>query len=141
MFVVIDKFTKWIEARPITTASSESAIEFINKIIHQYDVMNTIITDNGTQFTGSEFVDFYDEQQINMRWASVAHPRTNRQVERANGSILRGLKPQIFRKLKKFRGRWVQELQPVFVGLMNNSYLAHRVHMLLPHLWCRRRST
>jgi transposase InsO family protein len=69
--------------------------------------MNTIITDNDTQFTWSAFVNFCDEQQINIRWAAVAHPKTNGQVERANGCILWGLKLQIFRKLKKFKGRWV----------------------------------
>ena len=39
--------------------------------------MNMIITDNGTQFTGSAFVNFFDKQQINIRWAIVAHPKTN----------------------------------------------------------------
>jgi transposase InsO family protein len=69
--------------------------------------MNMIITDNDTQFTRSAFVNICDEQHINVRWATVAHPKTNGQVERANGCILRGLKPRIFRKLKKFEGRWV----------------------------------
>jgi hypothetical protein len=40
----------------------------------------------------------------------MEHPRTNGQVERANKNILGGLKTQIFRKLKKFGGKWVQEL-------------------------------
>ena len=93
MFVMVDKFTKWIEAKPIATASSEAAIEFIKEVINRYGVMNTIITDNSTQFTGSAFVNLYDEQQINVRWAVVAHPKTNGQVERANGCILQGLKP------------------------------------------------
>jgi hypothetical protein len=37
---------------------------------------------------GSAFVNFYDEQQINIRWVVVAHLKTNGQVERANGCIL-----------------------------------------------------
>ena len=71
----------------------EVAVEFIKEVIHRYGVMNTIITNNGTQFIGSVFLNFCDEQQINIRWAEVAHPKTNGQVERANGCILRGLKP------------------------------------------------
>jgi hypothetical protein len=62
LFVMIDKFTKWIEANPVATASSEAAVEFIKEVINQYGVMNMIITDNGTQFTGSTFVNFFDEQ-------------------------------------------------------------------------------
>ena len=69
---MIDKFTKWIETKPVDTASSEAAVEF-KEVINRYGVMNMIITDNGTQFTGSAFVNFFDKQQINIRWAIVAH--------------------------------------------------------------------
>jgi hypothetical protein len=30
VFVLIDKFSKWIEYMPLTTASSEKAIEFLD---------------------------------------------------------------------------------------------------------------
>jgi transposase InsO family protein len=56
----------------------------------------SIITDNGTQFTGEKFLDFCDDNNIRVDWAMVAHPRTNGQVERGNGMILQGLKPRIF---------------------------------------------
>ena len=77
MFIMIDKFTKWIKANPIATASSEATVEFIKEVINRYGVMNTIIIDNSTQFIGSAFVNFCDEQQINIRWAIVAHPKIN----------------------------------------------------------------
>ena len=32
--VVVDKFTKWIEARPITMIKSEQAVLFFTDIIH-----------------------------------------------------------------------------------------------------------
>jgi hypothetical protein len=35
LFVMADKFTKWIEAKPVATASSEVAIEFIKEVIHR----------------------------------------------------------------------------------------------------------
>jgi hypothetical protein len=74
LFVMVDKFTKWIEAKPKATASSEATVKFIKEVIHRYGVMNTIITNNGTQFIGSVFVNFFDEHQINIRWVAVAHP-------------------------------------------------------------------
>jgi hypothetical protein len=37
-------------------------VEFIKEVINQYGIMNTIITDNSPQFTGSAFVNFCDEQ-------------------------------------------------------------------------------
>jgi len=74
---------------------------------------NSIITDNRTNFTGQHFQDFAEGYGIRIDWASVGHPRTNGQVERANGLILQGFKPQIFDQLKKFAGHWVDELLAV----------------------------
>ena len=49
LFVMIDKFTKWIETKPADTASSEVAVKLIKEVINRYGVMNMIITDNGTE--------------------------------------------------------------------------------------------
>ncbi|XP_022683482.1 uncharacterized protein LOC111257706 [Setaria italica] len=68
-------------------------------------------------FTGKRFLQFCDDHHIRVDWAAVAHPRTNGQVERANGMILQGLKPRIFDRLKKFGGRWVAELPAVLWSL------------------------
>jgi transposase InsO family protein len=86
---------------------------FFTDIIHHFGVPNSIITDNGTQFTGKKFLDFYDDHHICVDWAAVAHPRTNGQVERANGMILQGLKPRILNQLNKFGRRWVTKLPVV----------------------------
>ena len=47
----------------------------------------------------------------------MVHPRTNGQVEHANGKVLQGLKPRIFIRLNKFGGRWVAELPVVLWSL------------------------
>ena len=60
----LDKFSKWIEARPITQIKSEQAVLFFTDIIHRFGVPNTIITDNGTQFTGQKFLTFCDDHHI-----------------------------------------------------------------------------
>ena len=117
LLVTIDKFTKWIEARPIFTIKSEQAMLFFIDIIHRFGVPNSIITNNGTQFTGRKFIRFYDEQHIRINCAVVAHPRTNRQVERANGMLLQGLKPRIFNRLNKFGVRWLTEFPAVLWSL------------------------
>jgi transposase InsO family protein len=46
--VAIDKFSKWIEVRPLNSIRSEQAVAFFTKIIHRFGVPNSIITDNGT---------------------------------------------------------------------------------------------
>jgi transposase InsO family protein len=88
-------------------------MKFFLNIIHRFGVPNSIITDNGTQFIGKKFLKFCDDYHIRINWAAVVHPRTNGQVERANGMTLQGLKPRIFNRLKKFIGRWVAQLPAV----------------------------
>ena len=46
-------------------------------------------------------------------FASVAHPRSNGQAERANAEVLRGLKTRTFDRLHKSGRRWIDELPAV----------------------------
>ena len=48
LLVTIDKFTKWIEAQPISMFKSEQSVLFFLDIIHHFGVPNSIITDNDT---------------------------------------------------------------------------------------------
>jgi transposase InsO family protein len=101
--VAIDKFSKWIEVRPLNSIRSEQAVAFF--------------TNNGTQFTGRKFLDFCEDHHIRVDWAAVAHPMTNGHVERANGMILQGLKSRIYNDLNKFGRRWMKELPSVVWSL------------------------
>ena len=47
LLVTIDKFTKWIEARPISAIKSKPAVLFFLDIVHCFADPNSIITDNG----------------------------------------------------------------------------------------------
>jgi transposase InsO family protein len=117
LLVAIDKFSKWIEVRPLTSIGSEQAVAFFTNIIHRFGVPNSIITDIGTQFTGKKFLDFCEGHHIRVDWAAVAHPMLNGQVERANDMILQGLKPRIYNDLNKFSKRWIKELPLVVWSL------------------------
>ena len=77
LLVAVDKFTKWIEAKPITNIRSEEAVKFFLDIIYRFGVPNCTITDHGTNFTGKKFLDFSDGYGIRIDWASIGHPRTN----------------------------------------------------------------
>jgi hypothetical protein len=121
LLVAIDKFSKWIEVRPLNSIRSEQAVAFFTNIIHRFEVPNSIITDNGTQFTGKKFLDFCEDHHIRVDWAAVAHHMTNGQVERANDMILQGLKPRIYNDLNKFGRRWMKELPLVVWSLRTTA--------------------
>ncbi|KAM2294721.1 hypothetical protein ACFX1S_034603 [Malus domestica] len=71
--VAVDYFTKWAE------------------IWHP----NAIVTDNGRQFDNNKFKMFYSEFNINLCFASPAHPQSNGQVEAINKIIKRTLKTSL----------------------------------------------
>ena len=64
LLVTIDKFMKWIEAQPIFTIKPEQVVLFFLDIVHRFGVPNSIITDNGTQFTGKKLLQLWDEYHI-----------------------------------------------------------------------------
>ena len=54
LLVMVDKFTKWIEAKLVKTAESGPVIDFISGVVHHYGVPHSIIADNGSNFTADE---------------------------------------------------------------------------------------
>jgi transposase-like protein len=50
MLVAVDKFTKWVEAAPVTTQDSMAAINFIKSIVFHFRVPHSIITDKWNKF-------------------------------------------------------------------------------------------
>jgi hypothetical protein len=77
MLVAVDKFTKWIEVTPVTTQDLTAAINFIKSIVFCFGVPYSIITDNGTNFISKEFKNYCEGLGIKLKFASVAHPKTN----------------------------------------------------------------
>jgi transposase InsO family protein len=117
IFVVVDKFTKWIEVKPTASITASKAVEFIKQIMYRFGIPNNIISDNETQFTAREFKDFCVDSSIKINYASVSHLHSNGQVEHSNGMILQGLKPRIFDRLKPYAEKWVKELPSVLWAL------------------------
>jgi transposase InsO family protein len=107
-------------------------------------VPNSIITDNGSQFTGRKFLEFCDKFHIRVDWAAIAHPQTNDQMERANDMILQGLKPRIFDRLNKSSRKWLQEMPAVVWSLRTTPsratgftpfFLVHGARPSSPQTW------
>jgi hypothetical protein len=117
LLVAVDKFTKWIKAKPIKKLNGSSTIKFFNEIIARYGVPHNIITDNGTNFVKGVFADYCGQKGIQLDLASVAHPQTNGQVEKANGLILAGIKPRLVEPLERSAECWVEEIPSVLWSL------------------------
>ncbi|RDY09020.1 Retrovirus-related Pol polyprotein, partial [Mucuna pruriens] len=110
LIVVVDYFTKWVEAEPVATITTERIKRFYwKKIICRFGILAEIVSDNGIQFASKGMVEFCKELNIKQVFTSVKHPQSNGQAEAANKVILRGLR----RRLEEAKGRWAEELPQV----------------------------
>jgi hypothetical protein len=116
LFVAIDKFTKWPEATPMVSITQGAAVAFLKSIVCRFGVPSHIITDNKTQFTSRLFHEYCKDIGTQLCFASMAHPKSNGQAERANAEIIRGLKTRTYDYLKKHGANWVNELLSVLWG-------------------------
>jgi hypothetical protein len=141
MLVAVEKFTKWVEAAPVTTQDSTAAINFIKSIVFRFGVPHNIITDNGMNFTSKELKNYCESMGIKLKFASVAHPKTNGQVKKANGLICNGIKKRLLAPLEKAKHAWVDELPSELWSLrtMPNAatqetpfFLVHGAEAVLP---------
>jgi hypothetical protein len=73
--------------------------------------------DNGTNFTSKEFKNYCESLGIKLKFASVAHPKSNGQVKKGNGLICNGIKKRLLAPLKKAKHAWVDELPSVLWSL------------------------
>ena len=55
VYICIDKFSKWIEYKPLVQAIVKKAAELLDDIIHRFGLPNSIITDLVSTFTGADF--------------------------------------------------------------------------------------
>jgi hypothetical protein len=78
---------------------------------------------------------------IKLKFASIAHPKTNGQVKKANGLICSGIKKRLLAPLEKAKHAWIDELPSVLWSLRTTPnagtqetpfFLVHDTEALLP---------
>jgi transposase InsO family protein len=90
--------------------NKQSVVKFIKFVVCRFGVPNIIITDNGSQFASGAFQGYCKYLGIQICYSSVAHLKSNVQVERANVEIPKGLKTRTYDDLKKYDKKWIDEL-------------------------------
>jgi transposase InsO family protein len=107
-FVPVEYFTKWIEARAVSTITSKTAQKFFwQNIVCRFGVPSELTVDNGKQFDSQDFRDFCFSISTKLAFASVYHPQSNGVVERANGKIFTDIKKML---LDDKKGKWADLL-------------------------------
>nr|GEX75347.1 reverse transcriptase domain-containing protein [Tanacetum cinerariifolium] len=119
VIIAVDYFTKWIEAKSLAKTIGKDVKKFVcDNIVCQYGLPKIIVTDNETNFIHEPFKSWCKKLNITQINTGVAHPQANGLVERANRSLIKGIKTQLGRERKG----WVDELP--------NVLWAHRTSLI-----------
>ena len=89
--VLVDSFSKWPEVIPTKNISSKATIEILREIFSRFGLPDTLVSDNGSQFTSIEFAQFCNENGITHVRSPPYHPQSNGQAERFVDTLKRGL--------------------------------------------------
>lgn len=90
--IVVDSYSKWPEIFKCKRPTASVTKDFLTELFARFGVPEKIVTDNGTQFTGSEFKTFCKTLGIDHITTSPYHPRSNGQAERFVDTFKRALK-------------------------------------------------
>ena len=96
LLVAVDKFTKWVEAEPVSKCDAATEVQFVKKLIYHFGYPHSIITDNGTTLSKGAMQAFCESEHIRLDVSAVAHPQSNGQAERANQEILKASSPGLW---------------------------------------------
>ena len=119
VLTLMDVFSKWAAARPLTTKSGP-AVEAALLDILPHTNISTIQSDNGSEF-GTTLAKKLAEMDIKLIHSSPYNPRANGVIERFNGTLKRTLyRLMDANKTKK----WTELLQDV---IENYNSTKHRV--------------
>lgn len=81
LFIVIDSFSKYPEVYKTKTITSKFVVDKMRKLFCRYGLIDTLVSDNGTQFTSDEFQQFMKKNSIEHVLTAPGHPETNGQAE------------------------------------------------------------
>jgi hypothetical protein len=96
VLLATDYFTKWVEAIPLKKVTSENMVEYVKKhIIYRFGIPQTITTDQGTQFTSSEFRDSAENMGIKLLNSSPYYAQANGQAEASNKIMIKIIQKKI----------------------------------------------
>ncbi|GET54049.1 DDE-type integrase/transposase/recombinase [Rhizophagus irregularis DAOM 181602=DAOM 197198] len=147
--VAIDFFTKWPEAKAIKEANAKEISKFIyEEIICQHGCPKKILTDNGSEFNNQLTKNLTEKFNVQHKFSTPYHPKTNGLVERFNKTLIESLVKLVKEKLTIYRNseyedkNWDQRIAPILFAYrskiqksskMTPFYLTYGRRVILPN--------
>jgi hypothetical protein len=120
-----DYFTKWQEAVALKRDDSEEFIKFLrDNIFSIFGVPEKSISDNGSIFIGSKFIEFCGEYGIIMGKSSNYYPQGNGLAESTNKTLIHILKKTIDHNQKNRHSKFMDTLWVRRMTMKDNTRMS-----------------
>ncbi|KMQ92912.1 integrase core domain protein, partial [Lasius niger] len=117
LLVIVDCFTKWVEAFPLKNIRTKMVAEvFVNQFISRHGVPTEVHTDQGKSFESKLFAELSELLGIRKTRTTALHPQSDGQVERQHQTIISYLAKYISENQKDW-DRWI----PMFLLAYRSS--------------------
>ena len=87
--LIIDYFSRFTEVIKLKSTTSKAIIEVLQSVFSRYGIPETVISDNGSQYSSSEFHTFAKKYNFQHKTSSPLFPQSNGQVEHAVQTVKR----------------------------------------------------
>jgi len=109
--IAFDYYSRYIDICYLRNLTSRTVVMKMKKIFAQHGIPETLISDNGTQFTSAEFQQFSSEWNFRHATSSPHFPQANGAAERAVRTAKDLLKQtELFRAILAYRATPIPEL-------------------------------
>ncbi|CAI2734266.1 unnamed protein product [Schistosoma spindalis] len=89
--VVVDSYSKWPEIYVVRRPSTSETLLHLRQLFGRFGTPNVLVSDNGTQFTSSQFAEFCKQNGIEHIRTPPYHPQSNGQAEKFVDILKRAL--------------------------------------------------
>nr|GFA19872.1 reverse transcriptase domain-containing protein [Tanacetum cinerariifolium] len=107
ILVVVDYFSKWVEAKALPTNDARVVVKFLKSLFSQFGTPKAIISDRGTHFCNDQFARVMSKYGVTHRLSTAYHPQTIGHVKVTN----RGLKRILKRTVGENHALWSDKLE------------------------------
>ena len=85
--LVVDYYSRFIEIARLNRSTTAEVVTHLKSIFARHGIPETLISDNGPQYSSREFSEFAAEYEFRHVTASPYHPQGNGEAERAVGTV------------------------------------------------------
>ena len=137
IFVVIDYFTKWVEAASYASVTKSVVAHFIKReIICRYELSKIIISDNGLNLNNDMITEVCTRFKIKHHNSVPYRPKMNGAVEAANKNV-KNIIAKVTKTYKDWHGKLPFALHAYQTGVQTSTgatpcSLVYRMEVILP---------